>query len=80
MSNVVRLDAYREWRAREGVREADKPPDADEDEGEISIRYQRDGAYRARIDGVYADDPDLVIEALADLAKQVVLARRRVGL
>ncbi|AOY90526.1 hypothetical protein BKK79_00795 [Cupriavidus sp. USMAA2-4] len=81
MSNVVRMDAYRERRAREGVREEEKPPDVDgdEDDGEIRIRIRRGGPYRARIDGLFAEDSDLVIEALADLAKQVVLAKRRVG-
>lgn len=62
MSNILYLDSYR--------------PSKASDDDKIVVRWQADGSYRVTIEGIYAENPPIAVEALADIIQTLAIAAR----
>lgn len=65
MNSVIDLAAFREERAQAEGCLRTRPPDG-LIEDQIRLQHQPDGSYRAKITGIYAEDPSAAIEAMVD--------------
>lgn len=76
MAKVVNLAAFRDRRARAGIRA--RPPDRSSG-GQVAIDLQDDGTHQFVLRGAYAESIDLAVEAMAEAILYLMEVRRASG-